>query len=242
MDSLPTTSSSSGEENDFEISHAVRVGENFKEMENRDECGADKSDGRAVIVEAVPTKKTQHEAPIKDGLFSQQARFVARKPWLCFGVAFIIATALSVVGLLVGDFQVAADNAGWRTRGTLIANRHQQVTLVLFNRGRLITEGEAAWEDLTNNVQPGWESDDDDEERRLTSLDEAFEPPALGGNTSTPCQEHTFALTQSTKRRLQDNAFAKGWRAVMSAGKYTCRYLSSVVRILLQRIACIQAK
>lgn len=205
MDSLPTTSSSSGEENDLEISHAV-MGENFEEMENRDECGADITDGRAVIVEAVPTKKTQHEAPIKDGLFSQQARFVARKPWFCFGIAFIIATALSVVGLLVGDFQVAADNAGWRTRGTLIANRQQQVTLVLFNRGRLIAEGEAAWEDLTNNVQPGWESDDDDEERRLTSLDVTVEPPAVGGNM--PCQGHSFALTQFTTRRLQDNAFA----------------------------------
>lgn len=160
-----------------------------------------------VIVEAVPTTKIEHDATIHDGMFSQQARFVARKPWLCVGVAFVVATVLSVIGLIVGDFQVAADNAGWRTRGTLIANRHQQVTLVLFNRARLFSEGEAAWEDLTNNVQSSWESDDDEEER-LLATSKASESTFTVGNISP--QSRLFVLTNSTKRRLQEGLFTGG--------------------------------
>lgn len=162
------------------------------------EIEIDENDSVPTIVEAVPTMKGQSDTPIKDGRFSRQARFVARRPWLCFGVSFLIATVLSVVGLIVGDFDVAADNAGWRTRGTIIANRHQQVILVLFNRFRLFYEGEEAWEDLTNNVQTGWESDDEDERRRLSSA------------TEEPFQPSSFYLTSSTKRRLQDNNLFSG--------------------------------
>lgn len=93
--------------------------------------------------EAVPTKEaepaTEAESVVivKDGWFSPQARFVARRPLICFWLAFLIAAALSVVGLYLGDFQVAADNAGWQTRGTLIANRNTQVLLVLFNKKQI---------------------------------------------------------------------------------------------------------
>jgi len=111
-----TSSSSEGEDsddidtNDQMIHKAEGV-----EIDNNNEYSAENRD--TVIVEAVPTNKAQPRIPVKDGLFSSQARFVARKPWLCFGVAFIIAAVLSIIGLIVGDFQVAADNAGWRTRG-----------------------------------------------------------------------------------------------------------------------------
>lgn len=160
-----------------------------------------------VIVEAVPTTKPAPSV-LKDGLFSSQSRFVARKPWLCFGVAFLISTVLSVIGLIVGDFQVAADNAGWRTRGTLIADRHQQVILVLFNRYRLFNEGESAWEDLTKNVQSSWEGDDDDEvsERQLVADPDYAIPLALNGDA--PSRIKSLQFSQNTKRRLQENFFA----------------------------------
>jgi hypothetical protein len=169
----------------------------------------EQADHDDVIVEAVPT--TKPASVIKDALFSSQSRFVARNPWICFGVAFLVATVLSVIGLVVGDFQVAADNAGWRTRGTLIADRHQQVILVLFNRYRLFYEGESAWEDLTNNVQSSWEGDDDDDEvseRQLVSYPEDYALP-LALNGDAPSRIQSFALSRDTKRRLQqDNFFA----------------------------------
>ena len=190
--------------NDIEDASGVEAEESSdSSLENTNE----QTDHDDVIVEAVPT--TKPELVIKDGLFSSQSRFVARKPWLCFGVAFLISTVLSVIGLIVGDFQVAADNAGWRTRGTLIADRHQQVILVLFNRYRLFYEGESAWEDLTNNVQSSWEGDDDDEvsERQLAQYPEDYALP-LALNGDAPSRIQNLRLSEETKRRLQDNFFA----------------------------------
>jgi len=211
MNPLSITGSSSEEDEEVNIktSNPVIEGREEKdvEIENSDD-GSDAENSEVVIVEAVPTNKTQPGAAGNDGCLSSQARFVARKPWLCFGVAFLVASALSVIGLIVGDFDVAADNAGWQSRGTLIANRHQQVILVLFNRGRLFYGGEEAWEDLTNNVQSGWESDDEVSERRLSTSD--FPVETVEFESSSPYRSQTFALTETTKRSLQDNVFVGG--------------------------------
>jgi len=86
--------------------------------------------------------------------------------------------------------------------GTLIADRHQQVILVLLNRYRLFSEGAEAWEDLTNNVLPGWESDDDDE-RRLAHSEAPVQSDTLEG--AFPYQR--LSVTQHTKRRLQEGVF-----------------------------------
>jgi len=176
----------------------------FEESTSEEE--EDTGKGKIEVAEAVPTKETaEPSTTMKNRIFSSQARFMARKPLLCFWVVFVTAAALSVVGLYLGDFQVTADNAGWQTRGTLIANRNAQVLLVLFNRKRLFDEGDVAWEDLVNNVQPGWESDEDEGARRKLSQSEVDFQPVL--DSRFPRRAQSFALTEFTERRLQEAAF-----------------------------------
>ena len=90
----------------------------------------------------------------------------------------------------------------------------------IFNQERLFYGGDEAWEDLINNVQPGWEEggdddDDSDERRRLTSWSsetgESFvdllQPrPDLKLSSSSNVQQRRlpFQLTDSLRRRLQD--------------------------------------
>ena len=102
------------------------------------------------------------------------AASMARNPWTYFAVAWFVTLLLSVVGLIVGKFEVAADNAGWNSRGTLIANRETQLEIVLTFSDQLLqsNNNEAVWKNLQNNVQPGWESDDDSaDNRRLSRTD-----------------------------------------------------------------------
>jgi len=148
-----------------------------------------------------------------------------------FAVAWALTLALSAVGIIVGNFEVAVDNAGWNSRGTLIANRQTQVGLVTFYRLELAQpNNEQLWDDLLNNVQPGWETDDDDDDfekpdddllegdRRqlLSSRSQVVEPHTehgtprwdrelRGGSNTCPVG---FALDQhSSSRRLQDDEF-----------------------------------
>jgi hypothetical protein len=104
------------------------------------------------------------------------AASMARNPWKHFAGAWIVTLFLSILGLTVGDFSVAADNAGWNSRGTLIADRQTQVSLVLTYQEDLFQPNNAAaWENLLNKVQAGWETDDDGSGRRLLQT-EVLEP------------------------------------------------------------------
>jgi hypothetical protein len=75
--------------------------------------------------------------------------------------------------MTLGDFDVSVDNAGWQSRGTLIADRETQLMMAGVYQDYLFYGGPEAWEDLLTNVQPGWESEDTDsfERRRLTASD-----------------------------------------------------------------------
>jgi len=116
---------------------------------------------------------------------------MARNPCKWFGVAWVLTLAFSVIGIIVGDFVVDVDNAGWTSRGTLIANRETQVLLIKENRfGLSEPNNNALWDDLTSNVQAGWYSDDDDFDqpddddlrlRRLTTRREAVQPSTEHG-------------------------------------------------------------
>jgi hypothetical protein len=98
---------------------------------------------------------------------------MARNPWIHFMIALTIALIFSIVGLTVGNFSVAVDNAGWQSRGTLIANRQTQVQLVLTNAEELSTGDPAYWDELESTVQPGWESSD------RANLDRRLMEPAV---------------------------------------------------------------
>ena len=67
------------------------------------------------------------------GFFQRFYMRMARWPRVHFWVSFLIALTLSIVGFVFGEFTVAADNAGWQSRGTLISDRQTQIMLVTYN-------------------------------------------------------------------------------------------------------------
>lgn len=117
-------------------------------------------------------------------MFERQAVRVANRPCTYFWVSLIISLILSVIGMWVGEFEISVDGNGWLSRGTQISDRHSQFLLVHLNRDELVTDYTGVvWEDLINNVQPGWESDDDEVEydRRLAvTTGPASEKATLG--------------------------------------------------------------
>ena len=151
---------------------------------------------------------------------------MARNPCKWFGVAWVLTLVLSVIGIIVGDFVVDVDNAGWTSRGTLIANRETQVLLIKDNRGGLSQpNNDALWDDLTSNVQAGWQtgedddfvqSDDDDLRLRRLTRREAVQPStehgtprwnrklrAAGGPANLVCPADVVDQQSSNERILQ---------------------------------------
>jgi hypothetical protein len=138
-----------------------------------------------------------------------------RNPCIYFWVAFVVSIAISLIGLIVGNFAVAVDNAGWQSRGTLIADRHTQFMLAYEHRYALFsdTTGEV-WRDLIENVQPGWESVGDDDSvaegsvtTRALKLQDALNQPWIGLQPAKHQKESTrrlpFAWTPPLQRKLQ---------------------------------------
>ena len=62
------------------------------------------------------------------------AERIGRRPGVVCGVSTLITLLVSVLALVVGEFTVSADNDGWQSRTTELANRQMQL--------------EAAWEGL----------------------------------------------------------------------------------------------
>ena len=97
---------------------------------------------------------------------------MAKNPWLHLSVGLFLSVGLSTIGFMFGNFSASADNAGWDSRGTLIADRHSQVLLTTENEATLSTGDGDTWDDLINNVQPGLiegEEDEDDTEEDATT-------------------------------------------------------------------------
>ena len=170
--------------------------------------------GRDPVIEHAVAMKDQ-ESLERDGFFARRAKSVGRRPWIQFWISFLVSSALSAVGIIVGDFSVSVDNAGWQSRGTLISDRHSQVLMVLVNRQSLFYEGEPVWEDLINNVQPGWEIEDDGDDdsggdRRLSLSDVVFQPPVFDDGPSLIGRTLPFEIPASIKRHLQEDSLAGG--------------------------------
>eukprot|EP00934_Nitzschia_sp_Nitz4_P004646 Nitzschia sp. Nitz4//scaffold228_size32365//15936//19222//NITZ4_007906-RA/size32365-augustus-gene-0.41-mRNA-1//-1//CDS//3329542819//4636//frame0 len=160
------------------------------------------------------------------GFFGNVAMRIARYPHTHMWTSLILAVVIGMIGMVVGDFSVSADNAGWQSRGTLIADRHTQVMLTEGNVEELFFGGDAVWEDLLNNVQPGWESDDDEESRRLgdatqlmhsripvpDTLFSLFRPRAdrIEFGREISHNKLPFHLTPDLERKLQENLDVNG--------------------------------
>lgn len=193
--------------------------------------------GDAVTERGDNVDKNKHGEDELNGFLQRLSKRVARRPCLYLGVNMVVAIALSAVGLIAGKFSISTNTGGWQSRGTLIANRQTQLMLTRFNKDELFYGGDEVWEDLTSNVQPGWE-DDDSVGRRLstpamnTAAIDAAEPFAdylrpsadrieLGESIiAAQNQDHgmdhhhdrkfPFELTPDLRRKLQLNIATSG--------------------------------
>jgi hypothetical protein len=98
------------------------------------------------------------------------AHFTARQPLKVLLGTLTVATIFAVITAFGSDLNVSVDNKGWRSRGTVIANREMQLDVILAETTRLFedTDG-SAWEDLENNVSYGYRDySTRTEDRRLT--------------------------------------------------------------------------
>jgi len=116
--------------------------------------------------------------------FGRTARATARNSWRCLISAIVVATVLSVIGLVVGGFTIEADNKGWRSRGTPIADREMQVDVVNLNRQALFEDKEGSvWEKLRTTATVGYVDLRDRDEFYTRKLAEMTETPTETKNS-----------------------------------------------------------
>lgn len=90
-------------------------------------------------------------------ILGRTSRATARNAWKCLGAALVVATVLSVVGVQLGGFSIEVDNKGWRSRGTLIADREMQAEVVNINRQALFEDKDGSvWEKLLTTTTEGY--------------------------------------------------------------------------------------
>lgn len=101
------------------------------------------------------------------------ARFTARHPLACLLGTLAFATLISALGIILGDFDVSVDNKGWRSRGTLIANREMQNEVLRRYKRDLFKDTDGSlWEEVENNVAYGYvplDARDDEDDTDSTS-------------------------------------------------------------------------
>ncbi|KAL7561599.1 hypothetical protein ACA910_004188 [Epithemia clementina (nom. ined.)] len=159
-------------------------------------------------------KGDSHQAVAKKYNFiERESMRMARNPCLYFWISFLGSLAIGAIGMIVGNFEVAADNNGWNSRGTNIADRQTQMQLVQSFQVQLHDDTtDDVWLDLINNIQKGWESDDDssssssDDGRRLSSPSVEREHMTLDNIGSWG---HRFAsgMQMQPWRALEDSHF-----------------------------------
>jgi hypothetical protein len=89
----------------------------------------------------------------------------------CLIFTLVFATVLSAIGVIVGDFKIEVDNKGWRSRGTLIANREMQSDLLTRYQSALFEDSDGTlWNEMQTVIQKGYVdfADRIENARRLT--------------------------------------------------------------------------
>jgi len=92
----------------------------------------------------------------KKSFAARQAERMARYPRLYLIIGLTVSTLIGVLGMVFGNFSIAVDNEGWRTRGTSISLKQQQIRLLLKKKQDLFNDMDGSvWADLQENVQSG---------------------------------------------------------------------------------------
>eukprot|EP00979_Chaetoceros_neogracilis_P017965 scaffold10546_cov266-Chaetoceros_neogracile.AAC.3 len=154
----------------------------------------------------------------KPKLLGRIARTTARNPWKCLMGALVVATALSVIGLVVGDFTIEVDNKGWRSRGTYIADSEMQAEVMNLNRKQLFEDTDGSyWEYLQTTTTEGYieleDRDEDYDSRKLIGMHDSKKERNDGFmNRFDPFQgaKDTFRklmIRRSDKKRDTSNKF-----------------------------------
>lgn len=107
-------------------------------------------------------------------LLGKAARVTARKPWKILTINVILVIIISVIAIEIGDFKVQVDNKGWRSRGTLVADREMQVDIMNQNLEKLFQDTDGSvWNRLKTELQMGYvdlEERDENYERKRKLL------------------------------------------------------------------------
>ena len=91
----------------------------------------------------------------KESIPVRVSKFTARNPWKVYAGTLVVAFVISTLGMVLGDFNIAVDNDGWRSRGTLIADRAFQAQKIDQNDEDLINDADGElWEVLETSRTP----------------------------------------------------------------------------------------
>lgn len=94
-----------------------------------------------------------------NSLAEKLSRVTARNPLKVLFGTLTLSIVLSAIGVIVGNFKVEVDNKGWRSRGTVIANREMQNEVIERIRDDLFTDTDGSvWDDVQTNPVRGYES------------------------------------------------------------------------------------
>eukprot|EP00977_Amphora_coffeiformis_P004565 scaffold983_cov168-Amphora_coffeaeformis.AAC.1 len=170
-----------------------------------------------------PHKNYRTDPSEYDTLLERWSVRISNRPCLFFWTSLLSSLAIGMVGVTVGDFSVAVDNNGWYSRGTLIADRHQQFWLVDTYREALFADADGSfWDELENERQIQINTDDDDTGRRLSMIVEQSIPRSYSWNWETLGSQlqagmqflqgkDVMMLSWQEERRAAQNPEAQDW-------------------------------
>ncbi len=114
-------------------------------------------DAERRVVKEKRTMTTSTESS-KKTLIQRIVRSTARRqPTKSLLVSFAISVILSALGPLIFGFELTAETKGWRSRGSLVANREMLAEVLNLNRYLLFRDEDGShWKLVTETVTKGW--------------------------------------------------------------------------------------
>ena len=174
-----------------------------------------------------------------NSFWERQSKLVARYPCLHLWTFLGLAIVNSIIAMTIGEFEISTEDGGWQSRGTMIADRQTQLMLAVENQEYLFYGGKGVWDNLLNNVQPGWEQDYDYDRRleQISDVDFSFvdllrpQSDRLQSNNNNKHRGLPFWMTNDLKRRLQDESQGGGVLEGCNMDWYSASNLTGPTRL-----------